>query len=314
MSEDELNQDSAGESEQSDEQPVSSEQSQESEATEQSPEQSVEGTDQSADQSDEKPADESGQPAEQSEEQGAESNEPSEQVDEQAADSDQPATSASADNTLAFADDAASAAGGNGGDSGGSEGGFGGGGAADDAVAADSGSGSKRNLKVVAGFTQEGDQKFVGDIMIKVFESDSGQQGRFLFPTGGQFWQSTPSKGNTITTPLIRGVASSEVIVWAQTRASDGTSSQNMDWGFAIPMPSGDTLQVAFDVDVGEVEKTVNAPDANEAKAIVSQSAPLKGHVVFDVDAQSVGNQQFRVTGKFYTGEITSSAGQRINQ
>ena len=167
---------------------------------------------------------------------------------------------------------------------------------------------------MVAEFTQEGDQKFIGDIMIKVFESDSGQQGRFLFPTGGQFWQSTTSKGNTVTTPLIRGVASSEVIVWAQTRASDGTNSQNMDWGFAIPMPSGDTLQVAFDVDVGEVEKTVNAPDANEAKAIVSQSAPLKGHVAFDLDAQSVGNQQFRVTGKFYTGEIRSSAGQRINQ
>jgi hypothetical protein len=87
-----------------------------------------------------------------------------------------------------------------------------------------------------------------------------------------------------------------------------------MDWGFAIPMPSGDTLQVAFDVDVGEVEKTVNAPDANAAKATVSQFPPLKGHVVFDLDAQSVGNQQFRVTGKFYTGEIKSSAGQRINQ
>jgi hypothetical protein len=235
------------------------------------------------------------------------------QTGDQPAENDQTSPSESADDTLAFADDAASAAGGDGGDGGGSEGGFGGE-PADDAVAADSGSGSKRNLKVVAEFTQEGDQKFVGDIMIKVFESDSGQQGRFLFPTGGQFWQSTTSKGNTITTPLIRGVASSEVIVWAQTRVSDGTNSQNMDWGFAIPMPSGDTLQVAFDVDVGEVEKTVSAPDANEAKAIASQSSPLKGHVAFDLDAQSVGNQQFRITGKFYTGEIRSSAGQRINQ
>jgi len=236
------------------------------------------------------------------------------QTGEQPAADDQPDASGAADDTLAFADDAASAAAGNGGDGGGSEGGFGGGGAADDAVAADSGSGSKRNLKVVAEFTQEGAQKFIGDIMIKVFESDSGQQGRFLFPTGGQVWQGTTSKGNIITTPFLRGVASSEVIVWAQTRASDGTNSQNMDWGFAIPMPSGDTLQVAFDVDVAEVEKTVNASDANTAKAIVSQSAPLKGHVAFDLDAQSVGNQQFRVTGKFYTGEIRSSAGQRINQ
>ncbi len=234
--------------------------------------------------------------------------------EEQPVENDQTVASETADDTLAFADDAASAAGSNGGDGGGSEGGFGGGEPADDAVAADSGSGSKRNLKVVAEFTQAGDQKFVGDIMIKVFESDSGQQGRFLFPTGGQFWQSTTSKGNIITTPLIRGVASSEVIVWPQTRASDGTNSQNMDWGFAIPMPSGDTLQVAFDVDVGEVEKTVNAPDANAAKATVSQAAPMKGHVVFDLDAQSIGNQQFRVTGKFYTGEIKSSLGQRINQ
>jgi hypothetical protein len=79
-------------------------------------------------------------------------------------------------------------------------------------------------------------------------------------------------------------------------------------------MPSGDTLQIAFDVDVAEVEKKVNASDANAAKAMVSQSAPMKGHVVFELDAQSVGNQQFRVTGKFYTGEIKSSLGQRINQ
>jgi len=236
------------------------------------------------------------------------------QTGEQPAPDDQPGASEAADDTLAFADDTASDAGGDGGGSDGTGGGFGGGGPADDAVAADSGSGSKRDLKVVAQFTQEGDQKFVGDIMIKVFESDSGQQGRFLFPTGGQFWQGTTSKGNIITTPLLRGVASSEVIVWAQTRVSDGTNSQNMDWGFAIPMPSADTLQIAFDVDVGEVEKTVNAPDANAAKATVSQAAPMKGHVVFDLDAQSVGNQQFRVTGKFYTGEIKSSLGQRINQ
>jgi hypothetical protein len=144
-----------------------------------------------------------------------------------------------------------------GGDSGGSEGGFGDGGAADDAVAADSGTGSKRNLKVVAEFTQEGDQKFVGDIMIQGLRIRLAvNRGRFLFPTGGQFGKALRQKGTLSFTPLIRGVASSEVIVWAQTRASDGTSSQNMDWGFAIPMPSGDTLQVAFDVDVGEVEKT----------------------------------------------------------
>jgi hypothetical protein len=280
-----------------------------------SDEQSTDEFADSQQESEQQPTD-SDQPGAQSNEQPAEQNDQStEQSEEQSpVENDQTVASETADDTLAFADDAASAAGGNGGDGGGSEGGFGGGGAADDAVAADSGSGSKRNLKVVAEFTQEGDQKFIGDIMIKVFESDSGQQGRFLFPTGGQSWQGTTSKGNIITTPLIRGVASSEVIVWAQTRVSDGTNSQNMDWGFAIPMPSGDTLQVAFDVDVGEVEKTVNAPDSNAAKATVSQSPPLKGHVAFDLDAQSVGNQQFRVTGKFYTGEIKSSAGQRINQ
>src|SRR5437899_78980 len=86
------------------------------------------------------------------------------------------------------------------------------------------------------------------------------------------------------------------------------------DLAVANLMTREDTLQVAFDVDVGEVEKTVNAPDANAAKATVSQAAPMKEHVVFDLDAQSIGNQQFRVTGKFYTGAIKSSLGQRINQ
>src|SRR5260370_32398585 len=96
-------------------------------------------------QADGQPADD--QPAEQSEEQPADSDQSPEQSEDQPAESDHPVTSGTADDTLAFADDTASPAGGDGGA---------GGGPADDAVAADSRSGSKRNLKVVAEFTQEG--------------------------------------------------------------------------------------------------------------------------------------------------------------
>ena len=60
---------------------------------------------------------------------------------------------------------------------------------ASDAVAAAGGTGTTkvgtRNLKVIAEFTEEG-QKFIGDILIHVFESDNGQQGRLLFQTGGR--------------------------------------------------------------------------------------------------------------------------------
>ena len=91
---DEENEHSAEDSEQSDEQPAGSEESQQSEATEQSPEQpdtqQSEEAQQSDEQSGETSADESGQPAEQS--------------DQQPPDSDQSATSESGTDTVALAD------------------------------------------------------------------------------------------------------------------------------------------------------------------------------------------------------------------
>jgi len=117
---------------QSEEQPTDSDQPAEQpegqptaadQAVEQSEDQPAD-TDQAAEQSDEQAVD-SGQPAEQSEEQPVESDQPTEQSEEQAAaedqttepseeqaaDSDQAATSASADNTVAFAAGAASTGG-----------------------------------------------------------------------------------------------------------------------------------------------------------------------------------------------------------
>jgi len=181
---------------------------------------------------------------------------------------------------------------------------------ASDAVAAAGGTGTTkvgtRNLKVIAEFTEEG-QKFIGDILIHVFESDNGQQGRLLFQTGGQFWQDAVQKGNVITTPMLR-VATSEVLIFAHARVLLPTADyQTVDsQDFKIPAPTGDTLRVKFDVGIGEIDNKVNAPDANAAITKVLQSPQLKGHLVKgDLKAESVGNQQFRVTGKFLSGDIT---------
>ena len=294
MSDDEPKDESTEDSEQqTDEQPTGSDQPAEQsddapadsdQPAAQSEEQPAEETDQAVDQSEEQPT-ESDQPAEQAEEQPAE-DQPSDQAEEQPADSDQPATGASADDTLAFAGGAAAPAGG--------------GGSGATKV-------STRNLKVIAEFTQDG-QKFIGDILIHVFESDNGQQGRLLFQTDGQYWQDTNKKGNVITTPMLR-VGTSEVLIFAHARvALPSAGYQTMDTqDLKFPMPSGDTLRVKFDVGIGELDNKVNAPDANAAIAKVSQSPQLKGHLVLapGLDAQPAGNQQFRVTGKFLSGDIS---------
>jgi hypothetical protein len=163
-----------------------------------------------------------------------------------------------------------------------------------------------RNLKVVAEFTEEG-QKFIGEILIHVFESDNGQQGRLLFPTSGQFWQDTVQKGNVITTPALR-VSTAEILVFGHARVLLPSGDyQTMDTqDLRIPLPSGDTLQLKFDVGIGEVDMKVNAPDANAAIGKALQSPQLKGHLVKgNLKAESAGNQQFRVTGKFLSGDIT---------
>jgi hypothetical protein len=243
-------------------------------AVDQSEEQPTE-SDQSAEQAEQQPAD-NDQSAEQPEEPSADTDQAVGQSEDQPADSDQPVTSGSASDTVPSA-----------------------GGAGATKV-------GTRNIKVVAEFTEEG-QKFIGDILIHVFESDNGQQGRLLFQTGGQFWQNTAQKGNVVTTPMLR-VATSEVLIFAHARVLLPTGDyQTMDsQDFKIPMPSGDTLQVKFDVGVGEIENKVNAPDEGAAKAKVYQSPQLKGHFVKgDLKAEPMGNQQFRVTGKFLSGDIT---------
>jgi hypothetical protein len=260
-----------------------------------------ESTDDSEQQSEEQPT-VGDQPAEESEGQPTDSDQPTEQSDEEPSDeSDQPTEHS---DQVAEADEEQT-----------DQRGGGSVGAADnlasDTVASAGGAGatkvSARNLKVIAEFTEEG-QKFIGDILIHVFESDNGQQGRLLFQTGGQFWQDTVQKGNVINTPMLR-VATSEVLIFAHARVLLPTADyQTIDsQDFKIPMPSGDTLQIKFDVGVGEIEKTINAPDADKAKAIAIQSPQLKGHYVLPpgLDAQPAGNQQFRVTGKFLSGDIS---------
>jgi hypothetical protein len=259
---------------------------------------------------DENPA-ESDQPSAQSDDAPAENDQPAEQVtdetdqteqqpEEQPAESDQPTEEPV---QVAEADEEQV-----------DEGGGGTGGAADnladETVPSAGGAGTMkvgaRNLKVIAEFTEEGN-KFIGDILIHVFESDNGQQGRLLFQTGGQFWQDTVKKGNVITTPMLR-VATSELLIFAHARVllSNGDFQTMDSQDFKIPLPSGDTLQVKFDVGVGEIENTVNAPDANAAIAKVFQSPQLKGHLVKgDLKAEHIGNQQFRVTGKFLSGDIS---------
>jgi len=249
------------------------------------------------DQSTEQPADQTDQSTEQAQEQPAESDQLTEQTDETSSGESDQATEQpvqvaeaggeQADQGVGGADDVAS-----------------------DTVAAAGGAGEAkvgtRNLKVVAEFTEEG-EKFIGDILIHVFESDNGQQGRLLFQTGGQFWQDTTRKGNVITTPMLR-VGTSEVLIFAHARVLLPTGDyQTMDTqDFKIPIPSGDTLQLKFDVGVGEIENKVNAPDANAAIGKALQSPQLKGHLIKgDLKADSVGTQQFLVTGKFLSGDIT---------
>jgi hypothetical protein len=145
------------------------------------------------------------------------------------------------------------------------------------------------------------------NILIYVLESANGQQGRLLFPTNGQFWQDTVRKGDAITTPILR-VATLEVPVFAHVRVLPASNDyQTMDTqDLKIAMPTGDMLKLTFEVGVGEVDMKVNAPDANAAIAKAMQSPQLKGHLVKgDLKAESIGNQQFRVTGKFLSGDIT---------
>ena len=253
-------------------QPADSEQS-----TEQLEEQPAD-SDQPAEQAEEQPTD--NQPEQQSDEQPAD-DQPAEQVEEQPADSDQSATSASADDTVAFAGGAASPAGGGGGG---------------------------HKLKVIAEFTEEG-KKFTGEIKILLFEYDKKGVSSQVWDQGD--WQVTTTKGNVITTPLVR-FTTSELVITADARILLGVGNyQMMGEEFVFPMPSGDTLRTKFDLGVRKVDQTVTAPTADLAKAKVSQLPQFKGRWV-SLDAQPIGNQQFRVTGRYSTGTISSADGRRL--
>jgi len=196
--------------------------------------------------------------------------------------------------------------GGGGGDGGGGGQGVGGGGPADDAV----GAGTGGKLKVIAEFTQEGGQKFMGeDIQILVAEWDNGQQGRLLFPLDPAVWQNVFKKGTKIATPIFN-VSTQQVVIYAQARvrlASTMLSFQNLSGHFVFSTPGTDTLSAKFDTDIQKIDKTVTAPTADAAKGIAAPSP--KQYANFELKAQPIGNQQFHVTGKYYTGGISSPDG-----
>jgi hypothetical protein len=244
-------------------------------------------SDQSAEQSEEQRAD-GDQPAEQSEGEVAEGDQPAEHPEEQPPESDQSETSASADDTLAFAGDAASPAGGGGG---------------------------SHQLKVEATFTMGGKQ-FIGDIKIFLFEYD--EKGMSSQVWAQKDWQPPTKnrildrKGNVITTPLVR-FTTSKLAITANARIILGEPDtyQRMSQEFVFPMPSGDTLRTKFDLGEGKVDETVTAPTPAAATGKVSQLSQFKGRFV-DLVAKPIGNQQFRVTGRYATGTISSADGTRL--
>jgi hypothetical protein len=265
--------------------------------SQQESEQQPADTDQSAAQSEEQPVDQAEeQPAEEgpTADQPSNADQPIEQSQDQAADSDQPAdqptdssesaASDSKDNAVALAGGGRSPAAGGGG-----------------------------KLRVIAEFTQEGGQKFMGeDIKIIVAEWDNGQQRRFLFPIDPPERQEILKKGNVITT-VVLPVTTNEVIIYPEARvrlASSMVSYQNITGAFVFKVPDGTTLQTKFDVTVQPVDKTVKAPDADKAKGMAAPSA--KQYASFDLKAEPVGDQQFHVTGKYYNGGLNSPDGRRI--
>lgn len=261
-------------------------------STEQSEEQPSE-SDQSAEQAEE-PALADDQATEPSQEQPADSDLPTNQADEQAAESDQ-ATDQSGDPT------------GEGGGGSGSGEGSASGEPGDDAVPAGGGAGGHK-LKVIAEFIEEG-KPFIGDIKILLFDYDKNGVSSQVWDQGN--WQDTTTKGNVVTTPLVR-FTTSEVAITADARLIYGTGSfQMIGMEFVFPMPSGDTLRTKFEIEIGKVDETVTAPNDDLAKGKVFQMPKFKGKFV-SLDAQALGNQKFRVTGKYATGSISSPGGRSL--
>jgi hypothetical protein len=170
---------------------------------------------------------------------------------------------------------------------------------------------------VTAEFTQEGGQKFVGDMSINVYDGKHISHGNGgstqIFPPGDTTdWQFAPEKGNVITTPIL-SVTSSEVLITAGARVllttipgqgQSGLGYQYFAQNFVFPMPSGGTLKAKFEVEVANLDEPVDAPNASKAISIISQGK-LKGKVTFPLKAQAIQRQRFRVTGKYFTGNIS---------
>ncbi len=298
MSDDEPKDESTDDSEQQPaegDQPSAEEQPAEQvdDSTEQAEEQPSE-SDQSAQRAEE-PAVADDQATEPSQEQPADSDQPTDQADEQAAESDQ-TTDQSGDPT------------GEGGGGSGSGGGSASGGPADNAVPAAGGGGSHK-LKVIAEFIEEG-KPFLGDIKILLLDYDKNGVSSQVWDQGN--WQDTRTKGeNVVTTPLVR-FTTSEVGITADARISYGMGSlQIIGREFVFPMPSGDTLRTKFEIEIGQVDETVSAPDEDQAKGKVFLMPKFRGKSI-SLDAQALGNQKFHVTGKYATGSISSPDGRPL--
>jgi hypothetical protein len=90
-----------------------------------------------------------------------------------------------------------------------------------------------------------------------------------------------------------------------------GEVFQSSSRTFVIPMPSGtDVLPVRFDVEVKDETKEIAALDAVAAGTKFRES--VKGHLVLTLNAQPIGKGRFRVTGKYLTGDIQSSTGEKF--
>ena len=127
---------------------------------EQSDEQSTEGTDQVEQQSEDQPSSEADQQTDQGDATPSDEGDQPTEEPVQVAEADEEQADQGGGGSMGAADNLAS-----------------------DTVPSAGGAGATkvgtRNLKVIAEFTEQG-QKFIGDILIHVFESDNGQQGRLL--------------------------------------------------------------------------------------------------------------------------------------
>jgi hypothetical protein len=270
--------------EQSEEQPAESEQ-----PADQAEEQPTD-SDQSAEQPEEQPA-ESDQPAEQSEEQAADTDQAVDQSGEQPADSDQPATSASADNALAFAGGEASPGGG----------GVGGAGVP--------GSTKTTKVQVIAIFmTNSARSPFTGgEISMLVF---GGAKENLLWKPGSmnqqqkltyQFATKTSNMIRSGSLPVSPGDSVTVELRVRLLRVDHEVNPQipQFDFGTAarFEVPTDGTLTVGVDVETTRKQFTVSAKDEESADAAARKMLTSKEEMQLSVldSAVAAGAGRFLV-------------------